>query len=628
MPKNGSKSKCNMSDSESSSDNTTDSVKMYMIQQKSHKHKKNHKKHHTESETDSESHSESHKKSDKKHEKENKCDKKHDKYDKKNEHHTESSSEDSKCSNKEKCTFDDVYKYYKNQLLLDETLQVGGSDTYISSYNNTGDTYNLSYPINFTNNNMLLNVDHPSFNAPFCVRSSGIYLLFFVTSVQQSSQFTLFINGIPNTISTTGNNAGSGQTIFRQMYKFNKDDTLIMRNYESSAGSLISPLYVGGLLPGNNATFLLMKLGSLHCDEHKKLCNDWNPSCLSRRKQYLFKKILEKMLLDPELMLKGYNTCGTFWTKATQILPTENDVIFDSSSNVNNIGWSSTTPEQIKILEDGIYKVFFMCNTTTSVQLTFYVNGMPMDFTTMGSNKGAGQTSLRTLLSLKKGDYVTVRNHTSTNGQVIINDHDGGILDSLNAILTIFKIAPLYKCVIKNDCKINSYYKKSFDKFKSYLLSNKHLQLTGTDVYFNYASTNSQVLHVGDAINWELTTLKENVQHRQATVQTVIEKDGIYDLFIDCITSEPAQFTIFINGIPDLDTTTGRDSGANKCLIRQFVKLYKGDVIDVRNYTSTSVNVTTSLNSGGSIPGIPVFFMGFKLCNLDETCNKKLKNKN
>lgn len=630
MPKNGVKSKSPVSDSESSSDTTTtDSVKMYMIQQKHHRRRKSHKKNCSDSDSDT------YIKHDKKHDKEKKCDhhekkydhheKKCDHHEKNCDHHSESSSEDSKCSNKEKCTFDDVYKYYKNQLLLDEYLQVGGSDAYINSYNDILQNIPRSYPVNFSNNDLSLNIEHPSFNAPFCVRASGIYVLFFIITTQQSSQFTLFINGIPNIISTTGNNSGAGQTIFRQMYKLHKNDTLIMRNYESSADSLISPLNVGGLLPGNNATFLLMKIASLHCEEHKKICNEWNPNCLSRRKQYLFKKIMEKMLIDPELMLKGYNTCGSFWSKLSQNWLTENDIVFDSSSNVNNISWSSSNPEQIQILEDGIYKVFFLCDTNTSIQMAFTVNGNVVDSTIMGSNKGACQTSIRTLLTLKKGDYVTVRNHTSANGQVVISKESGGTLDNISAIFTIFKIAPLYKCVINHECKINSYYKKSFDKFKAYLLSQKNLQLTGTDSYFNYASTNSQILQLGDAINWEITSLQENVKHLQSTTQTIIEKDGVYDIFADAITSEPSQLTVFINGVPDLDTTFGRDSGANKCLLRQFLKLHKGDVIDIRNYKSTSINVTTSINSGGALPGIPVFFMAFKLCNLEENCHKKNK---
>jgi hypothetical protein len=608
MPKNGTKSKSPISDSESSSDScTTDSVKMYMIQQKHHhKTKKSSKKHKSESESDEET-------------PKKKCDKKPPK-----KH--EDSSEDSTCSNKDKCTFDDIYKYYKHQLFLDDKLQVGGSDAYITSYNVNPDNISDCYPVNFSNNDQQLNIDHPLFNSPFCVRSSGIYILFFVTSSQQSCQFTLFINGIANTISTTGNNAGAGQTIFRQMYKLHKNDTLIIRNYQSSSTTLTLPLYVGGLLPGNSGTFLLMKIAALPCDEIKKI--HWDPECLSRRKTYLFKKILEKMLIDPDFMLKGYTTHGTFWTKNTQNLLTETDVVYDSSSNVNNLSWSSTMPDKIKILEDGIYKVFFNCNTITSIQLCFTVNNVPIDSTIMGSNKGAGQTSIRSLIPLKKGDYLSVRNHTSSNGQVIISEHTGGSIQSITALLSIFKISPLTRYTMIDECKINSCYKKCYHKFKEYLFSQKCLQLTGTDTYFNYATTHSQTLQINDPLNLEITTLQENIYHNQSTPYLVIEKDGIYDIFVDCITSEPCQLTLFINDIPDLDTTTGRDSGANKLLLRQFVKLNRGDVVDVRNYSSNTVNLTTSINSGGSLPGIPVFFMGFKLADINDDCCVKPPKKN
>jgi hypothetical protein len=391
------------------------------------------------------------------------------------------------------------------------------------------------------------------------------------------------------------------------MYRLEKDDIVVVRNYESTANSLISPLYVGGLLAGNNATFLLMKVAPLPSCENKKLCLEWNPECLSRRKHYLFKKLLEKLLCDNELMLKGYNLHGSFYTYNEQAWATETDVVFDNSSNVNGLSWSSSNPEQVKVCEDGIYKLFFYVNTTTSVQLAFAVNGVPVESTIMGSNKGANQTSIRTLLALKKGDVVSVRNHTSANGQVIIQSHAGGLQNSISALLTVFKIAPICKPVIVNDCKINTYYKKCYEKFKSFLLANKCLQLAGSDAYFNYSTAASQLIKNNDAIDWGFTTLQENIIHRQYTSTLVIEKDGIYDIFADIMTSEPSQFTLFINGTPDLTTTSGRDSGANKCLFRQFVKLNKGDVVDVRNYESTSVNLTTRLNSGGRLPGIPVF---------------------
>ena len=550
---------------------------------------------------------------------------------KKNKHDYEmSSSEDSSCSNKEKYTFEDIYKYFKYRLVEDCSLQVAGSDAYLNAYGDTVQNIITSYPVNFNNTEWTYNVEHPRFDAPFVVRKSGIYLLFFIICVQQPCQFTLFINGIPNIISTTGNNAGAGQTIFRQIYSLNKDDTLIMRNYESTANSLILPVNVGGLLSGINTTFLLMKIAPLPSQENRNLCESWNNSCLSRRKHYLFKKIMEKMLCDNELMLKGFSTHGTFYTTVLQSVNTESDFVYDSSSNVMNLSWSQTDPSKIKIKEDGVYKAFFITDTAGSIQIAFTVNGVPVDSTIFGSNKGAGQVSIRNLLVLKKGDYLSVKNHTSVNGSISTYENAGGTLPAINAMLTLFKIAPLVKPCL-DECKVNSYYKKCYNKFKCFLLANKCLQISGSDSYLNSASTNSQIIQVNDPIIWEITSLKENVHHSQGTSQAVISKDGIYDIFFDCITSEPSQFTVFVNGIPEPNTTFGRDSGANKCLLRQFVKLYKGDVVEVRNWTSNSVNVTTSLNSGGKLPGIPVFFMLFKLANIEDDeynrCHKKSSKK-
>ena len=169
-----------------------------------------------------------------------------------------------KCSNKsdsdsdfEHYCFDDVYKYYKYKLLEDNNLMIAGSDAWLTAYNNTLQTIPAGYQVNFNAVDLSLNCEHLFLDAPFVVRKSGIYILFFIISVDQASQFTLFINGVVEPLTTTGNNAGSGQTISRLMLSLNENDTLIFRNYISSASALTSSLYIGGLQPGNNHTFLL-----------------------------------------------------------------------------------------------------------------------------------------------------------------------------------------------------------------------------------------------------------------------------------------------------------------------------------------------------------------------------------
>lgn len=131
--------------------------------------------------------------------------------------------------------------------------------------------------------------------------------------------------------------------------------------------------------------------------------------------------------------------------------------------------------------------------------------------------------------------------------------------------------------------------------------------------------------------------MKENIYHKQATTDFIIDKDGIYDIFADLIAAEPAQITVFINGVPDLKTTVGRDSGGNRTIMRQFIKLGKGDIITIRNYESSMGTLHTTLNSGGLEPGHPCFFMIFMLAqDYEDTgcdtkpkkCEKKSEKKN
>jgi hypothetical protein len=329
------------------------------------------------------------------------------------------------------------------------------------------------------------------------------------------------------------------------------------------------------------------------------------------------------MLLDKELMLKGFNVHGSFFSQNSQTILTESNVIWDKYLNVSGLNWSSSNPDQIQILEDGIYKVFFNATTNTSAQFTICVNDVPYDPSTQGSDKGAGQITTRTLLELRKGDFVTVKNHTSTNGQIIISTNAGGFQQNVNVLCTIFKIAPLCKPTM-TPCKLNDYHKKCYEKFKNFLLTNKCLQITGSTSYCNALSTNSQFISANEAVNYEVNTLsKDNIEHIQGTSEFLITEDGIYDVFADVMTQQSAQITLFVNGTPDLNTVAGRDSGASRTILRQFVKLYKDDVLTIRNYDSHAADIETAQNSGGNLIGHPATFMIFKLTAIEEECYLK-----
>ena len=521
-----------------------------------------------------------------------------------------SSSSSSDC--KEKVCFDDIYKYYKYRLLTDNELMAGGSSSYINTSTNTGAILAINNSAKLEQINLINGIDYPYFGSPYYIREDGIYILFFVVTSDQAIQFTLFVNGQSQDLTRYGNNSGGGQLVLRAMLSLNKDDAVVVRNNESAATLVTTNINVGGLQVGNDMTFLIIRIAPKTTPE----CLEWKDDCISHKKLYLFKKIMDKMLCDKELMLQGFNVHGTFSTQVTQVVATEANVLFTQQDNVNGLTWSSSTPDEVTISEDGIYKVFFLATTAVSAQFTFYVNGAAIDYSTMGSNKGASQITIRSLLQLNKNDKITVKNHTSPNGGIVITERAGGGAYSNSAILNIFKIAP-FPTSLPVVCNLNKYHMKCYLQFKQYLLHKDCLQIAGSPAYFAVVNDTRQIWNSSNpTIYWMLNVLMKNVSHTQGTKQFVIQEDGIYDMFADIATNEPSQFTLYINGSPDLATVAGKDSGAGRTLMRHNVKLFKNDVITVNNYDSHAVAVTSIVNAGGALIGQNAVFMAFKLSPL------------
>ena len=523
---------------------------------------------------------------------------------------SEEKKSSSESEHKDKCSFEEIYKYYKYRLLTDNELQVGGSDAYIYASNTLEEVIPQIHPTEFENVSINYNIDHPHFGSPFYVREDGVYILFFVIGTDQPSQFCVYVNGLEQPLTRYGNNSGAGQLVIRTMLKLKKDDAVLVRNSISTAATVTAPLFYGGLQSANPLTFLLMKIAP-YCSP-KVL--PWNNECLSKRKHYLYKKLVEKMLCDKELMVQGFNVHGTFYTTVGQSVATEANVLFNTTQVVNGLSWNSSNPDQVVVNEDGVYKLFFLATTQTAVQFTMYVNGVPLDYTTQGLNRGAGQCTLRVIVQLKANDVVTVKNHTSNvPNQVILSDHCGGSQASVSAILTVFKVAPSCKPKLDN-CKLNSYHKKCYEKFKQYLLHRECLQITGASTHFSLSGDVNQKLNIGEEFELpNVGLLNGNVSYTPGKPEITILEDGIYDLFTDTLTNEPSQITLFVNGTPDLSTVFGRDSGASRCLQRQFVKLMKGDVIYVANYMSNSGTVTSQQSAGGQLPAQNCLLMAFKL---------------
>jgi hypothetical protein len=574
--------------------------------------KRTHKKHRSDSSSSSESESEYEVRK-RKHEKKDsdKSDKKRkDKCKDKPKKKSDKSCSDS--DHKEKCNFDDVYKYYKHKLLIDEKLMVGGSSAYLNAYANEETTIPFSQAAHtqLVDNNY--NIDHLYDDSPYYVREAGTYLVFFMINSDQSSQFTIFVNGLEQPLTRSGNNSGAGQLIVRNLLKLKKNDSIVVRSYASTSAIQV-PANIGGLRLSSNITILIAKIAP-----YENVCiPEFKDECLSRRKKNLFKRILDKMLCDKELMLRGFNVYGSFYSTATQDVLTESSVVFDSQTNVNGLLWDPLNPTQIKILEDGIYKLFFVVNNLAAAQVAFAVNGVPLDYSIQGTNKGAVQLSARDLVELKKDDVVSVMNHTSANGKMVVTVNDGGSELNLSVSLTIFKISPICKFVYTGECKLNPYYKKCYEKFRAYLLNQKWLQLGGSSSYWSVSSDVQQHLTTNALFDWSNDNLINNVDHVQGVPTFKILEDGLYDVFFDACTNESVQVGILVNGVIEPTTIFGRNSGGGRCLLRQIMKLYKNDVLTVANYKSYALSLSTAVNAGGSLVGENILFMAFKLCPID-----------
>jgi len=527
--------------------------------------------------------------------------------------HCSSSSSDSECEYK-MC---DIYTYFKNRLLEDKELMVAGSSAYLTCINDQTQVIPTNHALEFNTLVSQSNVDTVNTNSPIFVRESGYYILFISVTVDTACQFTIFVNGVPVPSTCIGTNSGAGQVISRHMLKLHKDDNICVRNYVSTANSVTSKLYAGGSNPGNDLTLLLMKFAPLNQPEHmhEHECHEFM-KCLSHQKKKLFHCLTEKLKDDSELMARGFNVTGTFYTNVSQDVPVESGVLYDTFSNVNGMVWnpSSSDASQVQVFEDGLYKVFFLVTTNTPGQFSIAVNGVPVESTTQGSNKGAGQITLRALLPLNKNDIVQVLNHTSPNGSITISSKCGGSQNSVSAILTLFKISPLVKPSIKPvDCKLAERFECYYDKFKKYLLCKDCLQIDGSEAYVSMVSSLIQSVHPEDAFVWADNLHLKEFKHIQGYTEFCVEKSGVYDIFGDIATDEPLQFALFVNGVPDDSTIFGRDSGANRCLMRQFVKLNKGDVLSIRNHDSSAGDVYTVANAGGTMIGQNMLFMAFML---------------
>jgi len=139
-----------------------------------------------------------------------------------------------------------------------------GSDCFISVYDDTLQAISVGEAIQF-------NYFHNAYNIEFnpkvdpskiMVKKTGVFYIHLQMDVDIPCQFTLFINGVPNTSTVDGTNTGGVQFATTGLLYLKRNDVLQWINYTSAQGIVTRTLNAGGLIPSINSQFTLFKIAN------------------------------------------------------------------------------------------------------------------------------------------------------------------------------------------------------------------------------------------------------------------------------------------------------------------------------------------------------------------------------
>ena len=535
--------------------------------------------------------------------------------------------------------------FMKRKLLRDKCLMPAGSDAYASIYNVSAQSVRLNNNVLFDSNQLMFNIDHTPGNPEIYIRVPGYYVFTFSINTDQSGQFALFVNNDPHYETICGKNAGAGQIISRCILHFNCNDVLTIRNFYTGSIPVDINTFAGSsTILGTNAEVILFKINT-DCVAEKVKPLQWSPALeelekhrechdkededdkykqLIHDKKCLFEKVECKLLQDKSLMLNFSDTFGMFWNTDRQDILLESPILFALHKKGKHIEHVNGTAE-LKVLKAGVYVMEFCINTIQPCQFSIFINGVLEPTTTAGTNKGAGQLLLRQTLALNENDVVTVVNHQSAIGTITTSLNAGGTLPGVNSSMVLYRIAPLCKDRDKymleyppkededDKCDYNEQFECLYKAFRHYLIHERELQVNGSQGFANTYSTCHQEVKLKNLLveKYDLNLLR--IKHETGTTQHKIYVSGIYKVIINLLVDVPGQFTIFVNGVPLPETTTGVDAGANELTIRAILKLKCGDCVSVANYMSSFGTIPLSRNPGGELIPANAQFVLYKI---------------
>ena len=158
---------------------------------------------------------------------------------------------------------DCLYKHFKHYLLEDCKLLLQGRNVYYYLSSSILQSINVEDPVifNLLGNNK--NIYFKTGATTITVLEDGIYELIFSLQAKVPSQFTIYVNNLPENSCIAGTDSGSGQLSVRQLLQLHKGDVLSVKNHTSFLNPVYTSMNPGGNLGGNNVYFLGEKLANI-----------------------------------------------------------------------------------------------------------------------------------------------------------------------------------------------------------------------------------------------------------------------------------------------------------------------------------------------------------------------------
>ena len=135
-----------------------------------------------------------------------------------------------------------------------------GLSQYAYVYNTAAETVALDAAVTFSSNGrMTAGITHALGGAGITLLNAGDYMISFSVSATESSQISIFIDGVPVAGTTYGSGAGTQQNMGQVMLAIAAGEVLTIRNHSSAAAIGLAAL-VGGTQATTNASVTIEKL--------------------------------------------------------------------------------------------------------------------------------------------------------------------------------------------------------------------------------------------------------------------------------------------------------------------------------------------------------------------------------